>query len=255
MRMASLVYHRVGPADPDPRSAWLTVTPEAFERQVRWLKWRGYTGINGRDWLAWVRDRKPLPKQPVMFTFDDAYEEVAQHALPVLERAGFSAVVFVVTGQLGGTNAWDEGKGLPMRRLMSAEQIKDWAARGIEFGGHGHQHLDLTKLDAAALEAELAACVRGLDELVGEPAVSFAYPYGARNAEARAAVGRHFDLSVSTEEGLNDEGSDLLDLERTYVLPGDMFVDLESRARLGFSVVRRIQGAVRLRTRLRALWP
>jgi peptidoglycan/xylan/chitin deacetylase (PgdA/CDA1 family) len=253
VRLPVLIYHRVGPDDPDPRSRWLTVPTEKFDRQIAHLARAGYTAVRPADWLAYRSELRPLPSRPVLITFDDAYQDVATHAFPILARHGMTATTFVVTGQLGGTNAWDAGNGFPARRLMSAEEIKHWAKRGFEFGGHSHGHVELTKLGPAELDAELATCQRELTDLLGAPAVSFAYPYGSHDGAVRAATGRHFGAAFGVVEGINDAAADPLALFRTYVFPTDLMLDFSSRARLGFSVIRRVQERVRLRSRLSAL--
>jgi peptidoglycan/xylan/chitin deacetylase (PgdA/CDA1 family) len=252
-RLPVLVYHRVGPADPDPRSRWLTVPTEKFARQVERLARQGFTGIGAAHWLAFCKEGKPLPRKPVLFTFDDGYSEVAEHAFPILARHNFTAITFVVTGQLGGTNAWDETNNFPIRQLMTGEQIRHWAGRGFEFGGHSRRHVDLTKLGPDALADEVGGCARDLAELIGAPPLSFAYPFGAVNAAVKAATERSFPLAFGIVEGINPTAADPLDLRRTYVFPDDLMLDLDSRVRLGYSVIRRVQGAVRLRTRLAQL--
>jgi peptidoglycan/xylan/chitin deacetylase (PgdA/CDA1 family) len=252
-RLPVLIYHRVGPDDPDPRSRWLTVPTEKFERQMEHLARAGYTTVRPADWLAYRREHRPLPSRPVLITFDDAYQDVATHAFPILARHGLTATTFVVTGQLGGTNAWDAATGFPERRLMSADEIRHWSGRGFEFGGHSHRHVELTKLAPDDLDGELATCQRELAALVGKPVVSFAYPYGSHDQRVREATAKHFGLSFTVVEGINDAAADPMALFRTYVFPTDLMLDFGSRARLGFSVIRRVQERVRLRSRLAKL--
>jgi peptidoglycan/xylan/chitin deacetylase (PgdA/CDA1 family) len=253
VKLPVLIYHRVGPADPDPRSRWLTVPTQKFARQVERLRRQGFVGIGAAQWLAFCKNGTPLPRRPVLFTFDDGYSDVAEHALPVLAEHGFTAITFVVTGQLGGTNAWDETNSYPIRKLMTADQIRHWASRGFEFGGHSRRHIDLTKLAPEPLRDEVAGCARDLAELTGAPPLSFAYPFGAANAAVKAATAKSFPLAFGIEEGINPVTADPMDLRRTYVFPDDLMLDLDSRVRLGYSVIRRVQGALRLRTRLSRL--
>jgi peptidoglycan/xylan/chitin deacetylase (PgdA/CDA1 family) len=253
VRLPVLCYHRVGPADPDRRSAFLTIPTEKFARQVQWLDRRGYHAIRSADWAAWCTEGKPLPPRPVLITFDDGYADVAEHALPILERHRMTAVIYLVTARLGGTNAWDEPNGYPSRRLMDADQVKHWAARGIEFGGHSRRHVNLTTLSPGELEAELRGCQDDLAALLGAPADSFAYPYGETNPAVRAATRSLFKLAVGTAEGINDARGDLHELLRTYMLPHELMVDFSSRVRRGYSVLRKVQERIRLRTRLRRL--
>ena len=136
-------------------------------------------------------DGKGLPDKPVIITFDDGYENLAEYAFPVLQRYGFSATVFVVTGNLGGSNAWDEVRGSATLRLLSADQITEWAAKGIEFGSHTRSHPDLRTLAIEDAQHEISGSKRDLEEVLGSPVASFAYPYGFRNDAAEAGV-RHF---------------------------------------------------------------
>ena len=108
-KLPVLLYHHVGHFKPGTYRE-LTVLPEKFERQIRWLARRGYIGVRPADWLNWVRDGKSLPEKPILLTFDDAYADVAEYALPILRKYGFSGAVFVVTERLGGTNTWDEAR-------------------------------------------------------------------------------------------------------------------------------------------------
>ena len=108
----------------------MTVSPAKFEQQIRWLARRGFQGICPRDWLQWLREGKGLPDKPILLTFDDAYADTAEYALPILKKYGFGAAVFVVTERLGGTNTWDEAEGCGTLHLMTAEQIRYWADAG-----------------------------------------------------------------------------------------------------------------------------
>ncbi len=91
-----LMYHHVGKALPGTNPD-LTVSPAQFERQLRWLKSRGYTSILSTDWLNYVTHGNALPKRPLLLTFDDAYADLAEYCFPLLEKYGFTAVVFVPT--------------------------------------------------------------------------------------------------------------------------------------------------------------
>jgi glycosyltransferase involved in cell wall biosynthesis/peptidoglycan/xylan/chitin deacetylase (PgdA/CDA1 family) len=248
MRLPILLYHHVGPIGGDTNPE-LTVSPERFEAQVRCLARRGYQGIRLSDWLAWVRTGRPLPEKPVLLTFDDAYADIARYALPVLERYGFGAAVFVITGRVGGTISWGKSKGL--FQLMSAEQIREWAGRGIEFGAHSRTHPDLTTLDPAALRDEVVGSKRDLEDILQAPVISFAYPYGPYNPAVCECVRGMYDLAFTTDEGLNDLRTDLHVLRRTGVSPDDSIVDLSSRLRWGLSPLQRLRGRVRFRTRMR----
>ena len=250
VRLPVLLYHHVGP----PRAQtlpFLTVSPRKFARQVRWLKQHGYVGIRPSEWLAWRREGRPLPDKPVLLTFDDAYADIAEHALPLLHQHGFGAAVFVVTGQVGGTNTWDEARSSGSHRLMTAGQIREWAAKGIDFGAHSRTHRNLVALAEPDLTEEVRGSTEDLAQLLGTAVVSFAYPYGDHNEIVREHVKNMFDLAFACEEGLNNIRTDPCCLRRTMVQAGDSLLDLAFRVRLGWSPLERVRARLRLRTRLR----
>lgn len=251
IRLPVLVYHHVGP----PRVAAyseLTVSPQKFNDHVRWLHLRGYVPIRASDWLAHCRDQKPLPKKPVLLTFDDAYADIAEFALPVLHVYGFHALVFVVSGCTGKTNEWDLARFPGPHRIMTLEQIREWAAKGIEFGAHSRTHPDLTKLDDDSLAAEVSGSARDLAAILTEPVISFAYPYGYYAQRVREEVKRSFNLAFTDEEGLNDAKTNPLLLRRMMVRPGDSIFGLECRLRLGRNPILDLRWRLRLRSRLNA---
>lgn len=249
---SSLLYHHIGPARPGTKRE-LTVSPERFERQIRWLARRGYAGIKPSDWLEWIRHGSSLPKKPILLTFDDAYADTADYALPILRKYGFSAAVFVVTERLAGTNTWDEVQGCGTLQLMTAEQIRYWARQGIEFGAHSRTHPHLTKLSASVMKAEVVGSKNDLTALLGYPPVAFAYPYGEYNDAVCDLVRGEFDLAFSVEEGLNYLSGDPHLLRRAYVGPGDSLIEFALSARRGG--IRRLRDwRIKLALRSRLKW-
>lgn len=256
-RLPVLLYHHVGPDHPGALRG-LTVLPEDFEKHIRRLAQRGYQGICPADWLRWRREGKGLPEKPVLITFDDGYEDLVQYAFPVLRRYGFGAAVYIVTKQLGGTNAWDEARGWGTLRLMTADQIRAWAGQGIEFGAHSRTHADLTSLNAEELADEAAGSAADMEALLGSRAASFAYPYGFHNAAVDDCVRGSFDLAFiadDKDEGLNDLQTDPHLLLRTMVQRTDSARIVEWRARRGrypfYNLWNRMRVRLALRTRLR----
>jgi peptidoglycan/xylan/chitin deacetylase (PgdA/CDA1 family) len=245
MKIPALLYHHVGPQAPSKQWASLSVHTEQFTRQMEWLARRGYTAIRPSDWLKWRRGQGTLPRRSVLLTFDDAYGDFPEFALPVLQRFGFSAVVFVITARIGGSNAWDGAT------LMNAQQIRDCLAQDIEFGAHSRTHPNLATLSGSRLVEEIAESSRDLAGLIGERVISFAYPGGFYNEQVRATVAETFDLAFTCDDGLNEAGTDPWLLRRSMVQPGDLMLDFACRARLGWSPVTAVRARLKLRSRFR----
>ncbi|MFF3303505.1 polysaccharide deacetylase family protein [Streptomyces sp. NPDC001741] len=207
------MYHAVGrrPAD---GAYGLSVSPGAFRTQMEILARRGFTPLTtaalGETW----RSGRPLPPRPVLITFDDGYEGVHRHALPVLAEHGFAATVFVTTGWLRGP--YDEGGGLDT--MLDWGQVRELAATGVEIGGHSHTHPQLDQLDDAALRAETVRCREILGGELGTPPLSFAHPYGYSTRRVRRSVrAAGFAQALAVGNALARRGQGPYALERVTV--------------------------------------
>ncbi|MFE3654955.1 polysaccharide deacetylase family protein [Streptomyces sp. NPDC059165] len=177
------MYHAVGhrPATATHR---LSVSPEAFAEQMELLGDRGFTPVTtARLGRAWRRG-EPLPPRPVLITFDDGYEGVHRHALPVLVEHGFVATLFVSTGWLRGAHEEDGA----LDTMLDWDQVRALAAAGTEVGGHTHTHPQLDQVDDRRLRFETLRCREIIAGELGEAPVSFAYPYGYSTRRVRQMV-------------------------------------------------------------------
>ncbi len=95
-----LLYHRIASSQRDPYH--ITVTPEHFEEQIRWLS-KHY------PILSFEEDWSGVSEPSIVISFDDGYADNYQNALPILKRYGAPAVFFISTGLLGTPEAfwWD----------------------------------------------------------------------------------------------------------------------------------------------------
>jgi peptidoglycan/xylan/chitin deacetylase (PgdA/CDA1 family) len=252
VRLPVLLYHHVGPSRTGTFPE-LTVSAERFARHVSWLVRRGYVGIRPADWLAGCGNDRALPRKPVLLTFDDAYADLTTYALPVLKRHDFGAAVFVVTHHVGGENVWDRLRGSQPHHLMTEDQIREWAGRGIEFGAHTRTHADLTTLSDREMREEIDGSRDDLAAITGQHVRAFAYPFGRTNEAVRNRVRAVFDCAFSCEAGVNTVSSDRYALSRSMVQPDDSAVALASRVRFGRYPVDRWRARLRIRSRVRVL--
>jgi peptidoglycan/xylan/chitin deacetylase (PgdA/CDA1 family) len=146
---------------------------------MSFLKRRELRGVSVRELLRAVGTERV--KGLVGLTFDDGYDNFLYDALPILEKYGFSATVFVVSGMLGAENTWDDG---PRMRLLGAEGIREAAKRGMEIGSHGMRHIRLSGLRTEQLEKEVVESRRVLGEILDEAVEGFCYPYGSVDGTA-----------------------------------------------------------------------
>ncbi|PGH51167.1 hypothetical protein CRI70_08245 [Streptomyces sp. Ru87] len=178
-----LMYHAVGAA-PSPAAYALSVSPAAFAEQLELLADRGFTPVTTRELGDAWRSGGPLPARPVLITFDDGYEGVHRHALPLLARHGFTATLFATTGWLRGPYGTP---GAP-DTMLGWDQVRALARAGLEIGAHSHSHPQLDQLGDARLRSEIELCRDLLHGELGRGPVSFAYPYGYSSRRVRQAV-------------------------------------------------------------------
>lgn len=178
-----LMYHSVATAPNDATRA-LSVAPEAFAEQMALIGDLDLAPLTTAELAARWRSGRPLPARPVLITFDDGYEGVHRHALPVLAKHGFPATLFVSTGWIRG--AHDTGGGLDT--MLDWRQVRELSAAGVEIGGHSHTHPQLDQLGDDELCRELDRCTEIVGTELGARPVSFAYPYGYSSRRVRQAV-------------------------------------------------------------------
>lgn len=197
-----LMYHKIGVPPPGSRLAKLWVSPEAFARQLGYLKARGYTTINPSHWRDAERGLKPLPEKPVLITFDDGYRNNYDLAYPLLSEAGMKACVFLVYETVGGHNAWHDPSSEPWLKMLTWSMIREMQGSGlVEFGSHTMSHRNLAEIPLEDARWELTESKKRLEDKLGAEMLAFAYPYGAGayRPEVRASAlqaGYRFDFSV-----------------------------------------------------------
>jgi peptidoglycan/xylan/chitin deacetylase (PgdA/CDA1 family) len=85
---------------------------------------------------------------------------------------------------------------------------------GISFGAHTLTHPDLTTLTEERIREETGESKARIEDALGAPVTSFAYPYGAVNEQTRAVVAERFACACTDRLGMVTPRSDTLMLER-----------------------------------------
>ncbi|HDO1324831.1 polysaccharide deacetylase family protein [Aeromonas veronii] len=221
--MPVIMYHRFIEQDSEKgvHGTWMPIT--MFEKHLRLMKWLGYETLTFRD-LAdkGFIHRLQYGKKYLMITADDGYQDNLTRMLPLLEKYGYKAVVYVVTGE--GYNRWDvEHPTNPDTKvsLMSGEQVRALAASGhVEIGGHTLTHPRLSKLTPEQQAHEIQENKRQLEALLGHPLLSFAYPYGDMNESAKEqAIAAGYCFAVATNSGPKAMHQDPFQIRRIAIFP------------------------------------
>jgi peptidoglycan/xylan/chitin deacetylase (PgdA/CDA1 family) len=217
-----LFYHRVTPA-PDA----LAVRPDRFRAQMARLADDGFTAVDVSE-IVCLLARGEAPPRTIGLAFDDGYADVAEHALPELQRHGFTATVYVATGVTGGRSAFTWYDRQPP--LLSWDEIASLDGDALRFGAHTVTHPDLRALPEDGARAEIEGSKRELEERLGRPVDTFSYPaglYGERERRLVAEAG--FSSAVTVEPGANLPGGDLLALRRIQIDARDSLLDFRAK--------------------------
>ena len=176
MKLVVLSYHHIDkPAgNLSNTTKSMFVTPENFEKQMKYLYINGFTTITIDQLTNALDNHAPLPKKPVLLTFDDGYKSFYENAFPVLKKYNFHAVTFIIAGYFG--KGRDE-------LYMTKKMIKEISDSGlIEIASHTMSHPFLAKISPAAVDYELKQSKKILSDITGKEIKYIAYPYGSVNS-------------------------------------------------------------------------
>lgn len=227
------MYHQITASPPRAYTRY-TVTPRQFDRQMSWLRLRGYQSLS-LDALQRCRSGlEQWPPKPIVITFDDGYEEAARYALDVMPKYGFTATMFLVAGAIGQTSGWDQGVSMP---LVGWDAVRGMVRAGFTIGSHSLTHANLTALEPKACARELRESRARLEDRLGSPVVHVAYPYGAVNQVVRdiAAEAGYVSGCTATLD-LATATDDALLLPRVLVVSSDSMADFICRLRTARTV-------------------
>lgn len=217
MKIPILMYHQIdAPPARGTSLRGLIVAPESFARQMSLLKLLGYRGLSMRDLEPYLEGSRQ--GKVVGITFDDGYQNNRQHALPILQRHGFTATCYGVSSAIGGTNAWDHGTGIETKPLMDLQDWQAWLAAGMEVGSHTRTHADLTRLEPTMALHEIKASKAELETALGCEVRHFCYPYGRLQPEHAELVRQSgYRTATTTRRGRASAGDEPFTLRRIMI--------------------------------------
>ena len=161
-----IMYHRI---DISPINSQYYVPTDKFEAEMKLLRDWEYTPITTEMLIKAILEGADLPARPIIISFDDGNLDNYTNAFPIMQKYGFTGVLYIVGNYIGAEN------------YMNADQIKEMAASGWEVGSHSMSHADLKFLEPQRQRYEVVESKKYLEETLGVPIKTIAYPFGTSN--------------------------------------------------------------------------
>ncbi len=184
------------------------ITPETFEQQMRFLKVNDYNVISLEEFSVYLREKKRVPRNTAVLTFDDGHLDNYVNAYPILKKYGLKATMFVIVDSLDKPD------------FVTKEQIIEMDNSGlITIGSHtlGERHLPSIS-DEMDLKREIYDSKYKLEKILNKPVNCFSYPIGGFNKEIRQMViDAGYKVAVSTSPGFTYPNDDFFAIKRVRI--------------------------------------
>jgi peptidoglycan/xylan/chitin deacetylase (PgdA/CDA1 family) len=178
-RVVVLCYHSI-----HPLKSFRSASPELFEQHLQWLS--DHCEVVPFSKIFGVLGKKS-DRPSIAITFDDGYADNYEYAFPLLQKYGLVATFFVTAGLIEKDS--DVVTRFRLQRESPYEDIRpmDWcqvcemSKACMEFGAHTYSHPNLAALNSPAARAELRRSKEIMEQRLGRPITSMAYPFGKPN--------------------------------------------------------------------------
>lgn len=218
-----LMYHKVNDLTPNPT----TVPTAVFEEQMGLLAELGYVPVSLEQVRAHYVDGASLPAGAVLISFDDGYRDNLVNAVPILQRHGYPAVIFVPIGFLDGDRPLPHEEAL--RTLGVRNETVGWdELAALEEGGvrvesHGIGHRPVSELGLAEAAREISLSKLRLEERLGRRVDAYAFVKGSladyRPEHVSLVQQAGYSLGFTSVSGANGPKTDRYRLHRYNVEP------------------------------------
>lgn len=234
-KITILCYHSVtrltGPNPKDQHKLHLPLA--SFVGHLTYLQ-SHYQIISLAELVRARRENRKLPANTAILTFDDGVRNFLTVVAPLLLQRGVPATSFIITGQeFTRESSSRNGNWTPDddHVYLSWNEVKQLAAKGVEFGSHTSSHAPLPDIALNEAEEELGRSLADLKNHLGPGSFPLSYPYGRASKNIiRLSQSLGFSCAVTTVLGQNDPDCDLFALRRIVIASDDDLPTFAARA-------------------------
>lgn len=196
-----LYYHSVEDvADNDAK-----VTPGKLKTDMEYIK-ANYTAVTLKDLYKHLAENAPIPKNALVITFDDGYQNNYTAAMPILEELGLKATLFCI------------GKDLNGEYYLAPDGIKAMSDSVFDVESHTISHPHMPEMSYDGQLKEFTDSKSLLEGITGKTLIATCYPFGEYNDDTiKSAQDAGFKMSFTMKPGLADRGDNIMALDRIYV--------------------------------------
>lgn len=222
-----LYYHRVNDF---PSSVDSSPGVEFFHRQIQLLYQRGYYFASLLELIQWCKGAVDLPKNSIVITFDDGYEDNYTNVFPILKKYNAKATIFLIHDYIGRYRYFSYNRSTPQKILpehynsitdlkqkyLSVQQIREmYSSKLVDFGSHTLSHLSLVYCDIHKAKEEIVKSKEALERILEVPIETFCYPYGHYNDTIVGIVSDSgYKGAVTTKKARTEKNSNVFALPR-----------------------------------------
>lgn len=241
IKVPVLMYHHISNPDGIPASngteIGLRVSPEVFEKNLRYIISKGYQTITTQQLYEYSQGDFELPARPIILTFDDGWKDNYINALPLLKKykqVGDFAIITAVIGT-GDYMNWDQLKELKREGMGISSHTVNHCYLAInknpKTGSNGpfadspindneNQYCPYFtfggQLNSGQIRGELKNSKEELEKNLGIKVSSIVYPYGKYNQQVMdiaAKLGYSFGFTVEPQQNQD------MDLNSPFNIP------------------------------------
>ena len=233
-----LMYHMISDPIKGAKFNSLRVSPEMFEKQLRYLTDNGWQFFTMSELVS---KKNQLPEKSIALTFDDGYQDNFTNALPLLKKYKAKATIYLVVDR--HNREWsskrkkknNSGELMAEPKLLD-DQVKELLESGlVEIGSHTVTHDNLPMIAEEQKHDEIVGAKKKIENLFGIKCNSFCYPFGLFDQTDLLLVeSAGYTNATTVETGISDlkETSPYL-LKRITVSGKDNFYAFQLKLKNG----------------------
>jgi peptidoglycan/xylan/chitin deacetylase (PgdA/CDA1 family) len=207
-----LAYHLIGGRTSSP----VDIPSADFENHLESLA-RSSSAVRFSIGTGQLTERPESPRSTTAVTFDDAFANFKEEALPLLERYEIPALLYVPVGFVNGASR-SPLHGAEGQLAIGVDDLRSLAQHPlVEIGAHSWTHPDMRKLGVDQFARELGEARDQLEQWTGNAVPHFCYPRALWNRRSERRVRTVYATATIGGGRANHVDTDPMRLQRVSI--------------------------------------